>query len=309
MNDGFALAAFVPRPALLMSLAIAGCAMPAPTSTDSAALASLFAAERAFAAMSVADGTRAAFLANFGEGGLLFAPRPVNAQRTLASRPAPPGPRATRLDWQPAIGAVAASGDVGFTTGPFLRTDISGVRRPQHGVYFSIWRRDDAGVWRVAIDAGIETPAEVKPAELGPAPALAPTVARGDGSAPGASGIEAPGATTPIGSAGPDDYVNWFATDGRLQRDGLAPLIGRERVAAYLRRTGVVPARGKFVAEGAGMASSGDLAWTYGTLKTSGAALAAAPLPDGWYVHLWARDADGRWRIIVATVLDGEAGR
>lgn len=102
--------------------------------------------------------------------------------------------------------------------------------------------------------------------------------------------------------------MSWFATDGRLQRDGLAPLIGRERVAAYLRRTGVVPARGMFVSEGAGMASSGDLAWTYGTLKTSGAALAAAPLTDGWYVHLWARDADGRWRIIVATVLDGEAG-
>jgi len=308
MSHGFAPPAFARGSALLMALVLAGCATTAPSGTDASALASLFAAERAFAAMSVADGMRAAFVANFDAEGLLFTPAPVKARSTFASRPAPADPHAMRLEWQPAIGAVAASADVGFTTGPFLLTDPSGARPPQHGVFFSIWRRDGAGVWRVAIDAGIETPAAVNAADLGPTPALAPRSLRAGDPTPGTHGIEAPRASTPIGSDGPDDYGSWFAADGRLQRNGLAPLVGRDRVAAYLRRTGVVPARATFVPAGGGMASSGDLAWTHGTLQTTGATPGALPLPSGWYVHLWARDADGRWRIIVATVLDAAKG-
>lgn len=308
MTPRFARPAVVRGPVVLTALVLAGCAMTLRTGTDSTVVASLFAAERAFALMSVADGIRAAFVANFGDDGVLFTPRPVNARRMFASRPAPADPHAIRLEWEPAIGAVAASADIGFTTGPFLRTDASDARPPQHGVFFSIWRRDPSGAWRVAIDAGIETPDAVNAVDLGPTPALVPRSSRAGDLPPGATGLEAPGATSPIGSAGPDDYGTWFAADGRLQCNGLAPVIGRERVAAYLRRPGVTPARAAFVTEGAGMASSGDLAWTYGMLKTTSAGPGASPLPSGWYVHLWARDAEGHWRIIVATVLEGDAG-
>ena len=286
--------------------ALAACAALAPPASESPALGSLIAAERAFAAMSVADGMRAAFLANFADDGLMFSPGPVNARQALTARPAPTDPHAVRLEWSPAVGAVAASGDMGFTTGPFLFSDLRAGRPPQHGVYFSIWRREASGKWHVAIDAGVTTPAAVGTAALAPAPALAPNGAGGAGRGPEPTGLEAPGVTAVLGGDGPDNYAAWFAADGRLHRNGFAPLIGRERVRAHLRRAGVTPARASFLPQGSGIATDGGLAWTYGTLKLTEGAPGTRPLDDGWYVHLWAREADGRWRIIVATVLEGE---
>jgi len=289
---------------LPLAIVLLGCATTAPSEDTATARDSLIAAERAFAAMSVADGVRAAFIANFADDGMLFAPRPLIARQHFASRPAPPHPRAIRLEWEPAIAAVAASADVGFTTGPYRLTDTTGARPPQHGVFFSIWRRDAAGRWEVALDAGIETPAAVAPADLAPAPVLAPLNSPLDDAQVQARGPETAGMAMPVGTAESDDYAALFAVDGRLQRNGVAPQIGRQRVTAYLRRPGTAPAHATFLPQGAGMASSGDLAWVYGALRTTGATPGTSPLPNGWYVHLWARDATGRWRIAVAVVLD-----
>jgi ketosteroid isomerase-like protein len=288
---------------------LAACAAPASLTSESPALGSLIAAERAFAAISVADGMRAAFLANFSDDGLMFSPGPVNARQALTARPAPADPHAVRLEWSPAAGAVAASGDLGFTTGPFVFSDLRGGRPPQHGVYFSIWRREAGGTWKVAVDAGVATPAAISTAALAPAPALAPGSAGGAGRGPESSGLEAPGVTALLGGDGPDDYAAWFAADGRLHRNGFAPLIGQERVRAHLRRPGVTPARASFLPQGSGIAADGRLAWTVGTLKLTERAPGTLPLDEGWYVHLLAREADGRWRIIVATVMEAEESR
>lgn len=289
---------------LPLAMVLLGCAATAPSDDTATARDSLIAAERAFAAMSVADGVRAAFIANFADDGVIFAPHPRNARQHFASRPAPPDPRAIRLEWEPAIAAVAASADLGFTTGPYRLTDTTGARAPQHGVFFSIWRRDATGRWAVALDAGIGTPAAVAPADLAPGPVLAPLNSPLDGERLRGDGPETAGMTLPIGTGESDDYAALFAVDGRLQRNGVAPQIGRQRVAAYLRRPGAAPARAAFLPQGGGMASSGDLAWAYGALRTTGAVPGTTPLPNGWYVHLWARDATGRWRIAVAVILD-----
>src|SRR5213078_2852694 len=141
----------------------------APDATE-IALGSLIDAELAFARMSLEQGIRAAFLANFAADGIVFEPGPVRLREAWAQRPAAADPKAVRLEWQPAQAGVARSGDMGFTTGPFKLTD---ARRPgfvQHGVFFSVWQRDKGGTWRVGIDIGITTPESVDFVRVGAAP-------------------------------------------------------------------------------------------------------------------------------------------
>ena len=78
------------RPTLvtLAAVALAACAS-APSDT---ARRSLVEAERAFAAMSVAQGIRAAFLASFADDGVGLEPGPVPLRETWSARPAPANP-------------------------------------------------------------------------------------------------------------------------------------------------------------------------------------------------------------------------
>src|SRR5512134_723819 len=62
-------------------------------------LASLFAAERAFAQQSVREGMRAAFAANFAADGVVLWPAPVRLHDALAAQPAPADPKSFTLDW------------------------------------------------------------------------------------------------------------------------------------------------------------------------------------------------------------------
>jgi len=264
--------------------ALAGCATMPPD----AALRSLVTAEREFARMSADAGLRAAFLANFADDGVNFQPAPVNIRQAFAARPAPADPKGVTLAWEPVAAGIARSGDFGFTTGPYTLTDNRGGKGPQHGVYFSIWKREPDGRWRVAVDIGIETPRAVAPDALLPSPALPAAAADPEHARRALAALEG----VPLG-----DYASAFAADGRLHRDGKAPVLGRERIRAEFPG-----ASGRVVLTQHALATarSGDLAYTYGTAALGGS---AAPSPPRWYVHLWARDAEGTWRIVVATLL------
>ena len=111
----------------------------------------LVAAERAFAADAVARNTRDAFLAAYDEDGIAFAPGPRNAQRVWEKRSV----NKTRLEWTPEVAEIAASGDLGYTSGPW-RITAEGEEKPQaFGHFFTIWRKDDSGKWKVLVDHGI----------------------------------------------------------------------------------------------------------------------------------------------------------
>jgi ketosteroid isomerase-like protein len=268
------------------------CASVAPQGRDDA-LRSLVDAERAFAAMSVASGMRAAFAANFAADGIAFEPAPVDAAHAFFSRPEPPNARPLTLDWGPAAAGIAASADFGFTTGPFTLTDRTSGRSLRDGVYFSVWKREPGGAWRVALDAGIGTPSKQPPEALTPSPTLA--ARRGD-AASGRAAIAAIEAQRPTGA----QYAQWFADDGRLHRDGHAPVLGATAIRPHLAAAAGTTLA--FAPHGSAIASSGDLAYTYGAFSTAPAP-ATDTLRSGYYAHLWARDATGEWRLVVAVLL------
>ena len=254
------------------------------------AVASLVAAERAFAAMAVERGIRASFLAQFAADGLVFEPAPVRVHEAWTTRPAAADPLALKLEWAPAAAGVAASGEIGFTTGPFTLTDRTGARPPQHGIYTSVWRKNALGVWQVVLDAGVVTHAAIEAAALMPAPKLRAAVSK-----PNFPQMLSPAEIErSVRNSSPEAFASWLATDTRWYRNGNAPILLREPVTTAFRTNW----RTVTLSHTAGGGSAtGDFAYTYGTLATDG--IGAAP-SAGHYVNLWARDDYGVWKIAAA---------
>ena len=250
------------------------------------ALGSLVDAELAFARMSLEQGIRAAFLANFSSDGVVFEPAPVRLRAAWAARPQSVDAKAVRLEWQPAQAGVSRSADMGFTTGPSKLTD---ARRPQfvrHGVFFSVWQRDARHVWRVGIDIGTTTPEAPDFVPLGAAPRAA-YVGKTAYSAQRSALLALE--RRPVTSK--HAYADLLALDARLYRDGILPIAGRaavaENVASRAMRIEWLPFEVR-------MSRSADIAATYGSFHASGGSDGDR---DGYYVHVWLRDARGRWRL------------
>lgn len=111
----------------------------------------MVAAERAFAADASARGTRAAFLAALADDGLVFAPGPGSGQRVWQARPE----NKNRLEWAPELAEIAASGDLGYTSGPWRFTQDGAEKPSGFGHFFTIWRKGADGKWTVLINHAI----------------------------------------------------------------------------------------------------------------------------------------------------------
>jgi len=253
--------------------------------------APIVAAENAFSADSRRYGVRVAFLAHFDAGSWLFRPYPVAALDALA-RDADDG---APLEWGPDTVGVSASGDMGFTSGPWS-AHAAGTDGLAHGHFLTVWKRGEDGIWRVQVDAGISHPALAKPAadvdvvvRGGDAPAKA--LASGD-LAKRRSALEKSDddLRNALGAEGGDKAALWQRTahaDIRVLRGGHAPATGndaRELLAHDAARVGSGPRRALDVA------SSGDLGYTLG-----GDASCAG---CGKYYRIW-RWQDGGWRVLV----------
>jgi len=91
-----------------------------------------------------------AFLEYLAEDSWVLNPRPV------PGRPIYQAAKESKntLEWYPAIGDVAPSGDLGFTAGPWVYT-LTDNAKQLHGHFLTIWRRNATCQWRVEFDGGI----------------------------------------------------------------------------------------------------------------------------------------------------------
>jgi ketosteroid isomerase-like protein len=256
-------------------------------------LAAMVETERDFARTALVKGIRDAFLEFFADDAIAFAPEPVSAKERLRSRPAQP-PSALELKWEPRLGDVAASGEIGWLTGPstFVNRTTS-PSAPQYSNYLSVWRKEPDGRWRVFIDFGIDVPG---PAQYEPGftrfrfdnryrgpdqdAAAAGTLMSADRELNAA--LEAGNVSRA--------YAARLAPLGRLNRNGVAPLVGASAIAAWLEaNTPALSARTT-----ASFASrAGDLGYAYGTYEAKG------DKPEsGAYLRVWTRDRSARWWIV-----------
>jgi ketosteroid isomerase-like protein len=290
--------------ALIVTSLLAACAS-APVAYPDATLEGLFDAERAFAKASTERGIRASFLEYFATDGIDFRPGPGSMRERALARPAPADPLALLLDWSPQAGAVARSGDLGFTTGPYsLRNQRDASAPTRYGYFFSVWKREN-GLWRVALDAGVSTPAAPAPESLRiPASDTSkPSVVSSALSMRSDRGKEAllalerdPRSLDPEPGEAPS-YFPLLAHSVRVLREGSYALLGaddaRKALSAPQRRLQWTPV-------GGGASASDDLGYTYGSYARLNGATREA---EGYYVHVWQRDEAGVWRIALEVVL------
>ncbi|MBA2259919.1 MAG: DUF4440 domain-containing protein [Acidobacteria bacterium] len=121
------------------------------------ALEALAETERAFAKAATEQGIRDAFLEFFADDAVALVPEPASWKARLRAGPAVPFGEHELL-WEPRVGDVAASGELGWLTGPSTFTNKKDRREPQYGNYLSVWRKQADGSWKVLLDIGTDAP-------------------------------------------------------------------------------------------------------------------------------------------------------
>jgi ketosteroid isomerase-like protein len=319
---------------LLMAFPASAAPPAAPGTADlAAARAALLEADRAFSRLSEEQGMRAAFLAYLAEDAVIFRPGPVVGRAYIAARPQP----AISLSWYPVLAEVAASGDLGYTTGPYELHELHELHAPrqsgapadgsvvEHGYYVTVWRRQADGTWQVIADQGVTTPppagADAQAGRFGssgthPAPGHGTAPERGDSAAGGSDAGRAGPAVALGGEA--STHQELLAADRAFASDAIthgarAAYMPRLAAAARLYRKEEAPAVGR---EAAGRAlaadrqqasswqpvaavasRAGDLGYSYGNMAVMARFPPRRIQSSAIYFRVWQRQPGGAFQI------------
>jgi ketosteroid isomerase-like protein len=243
--------------------------------------------ERAFAARAAVVNWKQAFLEYFADSAVGFdATGPGLAKDQIRALPDPP--KDAQLLWEPRFGDIAASGDLGWLTGP--STSINPTRdkgQPRHGNYASVWKRQTDGTFKVVMDVGVNLPG---PARFASGFTRAPQAGRFSGAATDAQATLAD-ADRALSRAATSSQANAYrgrlAPAARLHRHDVMPRVGEQEILAWLAMQPASPTAEHRYAEAA---RSGDLGYTWGRLGM------------GYYVRVWSRAADGSWKVALDVV-------
>jgi ketosteroid isomerase-like protein len=278
-------------------VAVAGCRGD-QTRDYEAALSSLVESERAFARAAAQLGTRDAFLTYMADDAVLFRPRAVDAAQWLRNQVATQG----LLSWEPVIADVAQAGDLGFTSGPWEYREQPAGEPARHGNYFTVWKKQAGGSWKVVIDHGTSNPPPAGRESLrtpGPVPGERRRWEEVNVAAERAVLLQVDRAFAGVAAA--DGVMEAFtalaAPQVRILRDGRQPLTGIQALRDLARER---PGRFSWTVLGGDVSRSGDLGYTYGEYEYTAL---GSERPDelGNYVRAWRRHGDGPgdWRVAV----------
>jgi len=261
---------------------------------DPLAIQRMVATERAFAAAAREIGARDAFLTFLADDAVAIvrgtAGQPttvVPAKAPFVARPLQALPLQAELLWEPFTGQVSGDGSMGWLTGGYAVLSSTSRDLLAQGAYFSVWKRQANGTWRVWLDEGIALPdvwRDASPFRAAPDP---------DASATGSASDTVATAEARV-AAGGDAWRSSLGADVRLHREGVMPLVGREAAAGWAQaawrtvRYGVLQSA---------VAPSDDLAVVIGEYH----AASNAGAETGSWVRVWKRDVTGRWRIVFET--------
>lgn len=275
-------------------------------------LQTLVDAERGFARMSVEKGIRASFLAFFAEDGINFQPHPVRTREAILATPEPSEPQQVTLNWEPVLADISVTGDLGYTTGPYILTDQSPAHRPPaYGYYASVWRKQADGSWKVAIDAGVRTPdsgsgIKVARLEVGPMAPVKPPFPAVDASSASLMASDRAFLDEAARMGLAEAYFRRLSGRPRLHRNGYIPCTHKDSIRAFVEAH--VDSM-TWEPIGSSVAESGELGYTYGSYEQRGT---DQKTEKGYYVRIWRTNSAREWKIMLDTTYPlppGEDGK
>jgi ketosteroid isomerase-like protein len=270
----------------------------------SPALSAIFDAERAFAKRCGEVGIRASFTEFFADDGIAFYPQPVKYKEAIKGRPAPPNPMAYSLVWEPVFGDVAAAGDLGYDCGPSVSTDkTKETNPPRYGFFFSVWKKQADGNWKVALDIGTDTKA---PYSGSREPRSARTISLKTTEKTNVetersvlSDVERAFSKISETEGLKKAYTQHLSDEARLHRDGTFPLTTHDEIISYLSKNSSNRAWQTMFAE---VSQSGDFGYTYGSYESKAANSQDASVEKGFYARVWKKDQSNKWKLVADIV-------
>lgn len=273
--------------ALVAALSLAGAGLAASTPHPDAA--PVIAAERAFAARGSEVPPRQAFLDYAAPDGVL-----VDSERGAESaletvRAWPVRDNVGWIKWWPLYAGVSRSGDFGFTTGAATYGGDKGYSN-----FFTVWKKQPDGSWKWLIDMGAQAPS-ASPFGPGTPVTVAPP-SRVRGRYPEAARetllAEEDRLVAEARASLAAAYRRRLAPEARIAGMEPQPAVGRAAWTAALKAR---PAKVEMKPLGSGVASSGDLGYTYGSARWTG--LDGKPA-QGVYMRVWQYRRQG-WTILI----------
>lgn len=259
-------------------------------------------AERAFVRLAAERGFRDSFYEYFAEDGIGFNPHPFRMKVYLASQPSAPSPWG--VVWAPVYGDIANSGDLGWNTGPVVYPGRDG-QPDRHGLFFSVWKRQADGNWKVVLDIGTDTPSAVVPLDAPFETSYRPA-AGAVHDVDVAAEVErllavereflATASAESLGRA----YGSRLSDEARVHRPATMPVVGRAALDTWTNAQAIRLSGAPLAAD---VAASGDLGYAYGYYENEGATSGA-----GYFARVWKRNAQGDWRIVFDTITPLPAG-
>ncbi|GAB3920074.1 YybH family protein [Larkinella terrae] len=278
---------------VLLLLAIAGSAVA------QSPLLTLVNTEKKFAQLSQDSTTKTAFLQYLAPDGVLFTKGKVtNGREMFETGPENPG----KLTWQPVAADVSASGDLGYTTGPWESRPKSLSDKPSaFGHFVTIWKKISNNNWRVALDIGIMHPAPPSPpvnmirAATGIRSVTSPDSLKNREELLAFDNqfiktLEKTGAAA--------TYKQFLAPQARLYRMNQQPYLERAAIDSLLKQ----PVTLGFLPLNAAVAESGDLGYVYGNSQAMATVAGKAVKQMGNYLRVWKKDSQGQWKIVIDLV-------
>jgi hypothetical protein len=241
----------------------------------------LIRAEKDFAAYSVAHSTQEAFLQFIDSNSIMFDEgRLVKATAFWEKREKKPGV----LNWYPQFAEISASGDFGFTTGPWTYRASVNDTVIARGQYSTVWQIDKNGQWKFLVDFGIDNKQVNEAQET-----ILDTPKYPDSSS-------VPTRKDPLILAEVSfnalslkntstAYKTWLSAESILTRNGFLPAYTSTDRKKIIE---VTPAKLKYTMWGIGLSSLPDMGYTFGSATINGK-------PTN-YLRIWRRELKG-WKI------------
>jgi ketosteroid isomerase-like protein len=251
------------------------------------AVGSLIAAEKAYAKLADEEGFREASISVFGDDAVIFTSNAVNGKTFWHEAKEDPG-----VAWRPIFAGISRSGQLGYTTGPWEYRKSREAQNPDgFGVFVTIWRKDANGVWKVALDVGVDHP-EPQEAEseiktyIPNHPLVHPESARADLEKIQRSFGES------LKKDEADAIIDNASEDIRVYRRGEFPAVGKTAAEKMLGEKNAEATR---MPLGAGTSDAVDLAYEYGEYASE----RSHRTQRGIYVCIWRLESDGAWKIVL----------
>ena len=253
---------------------------------DNSALNNLVNSEKFFSKTSEQKGIKGSFVEYFADDSVIFRPGPVNGKKFYTDQAERPG----LLTWRPVIADISSNGDLGYTTGPW-EFRKNGKDDPQvfYGYYFSIWKKQADGSWKVALDHGINSKG---PSKYGADLVKAPGASAGKAKNSKGSSTEVLVLDKQFSEQSSRDlksaYQQHSVSDVVFLREGNEPMAGKDAFDS-------LATQGECSWEPAKADVSGDFAYDYG----SGSCTSSGKTQNANYVRVWKKQPDGSWKLAV----------